>query len=120
MLRAKKQKKVILAQDAKFKCLLKNGTFADTLADSGLLNETAKNKEIEVVVSVEFNEATYTTGDTTAGYRPMNMLYTAKEDKKGKGECFILVPKTPIPSDVGDVWGRVDHVTAICQRLGAR
>lgn len=86
MLRAKKKKKVVQAQDAKFICLLKSGTFADTLADSGLLNETVKNKEIEVVVSVAFNDVTYATGDTTAGYRPLNMLYTAKEDKKGKAK----------------------------------
>ena len=54
---------------------VKAGDFSDEWADEGLIDETVKDKEIAMTVAVSVDVTPYST--------TKNMLYRAKEGKKG-------------------------------------
>ncbi len=66
---------IVPAQTAKFTMKLHNGSFAPTLADSGLKNATVKKKPITLTVSVIFNKTLFQTQKSG--------LYTATINRSG-------------------------------------
>ncbi len=87
MMRMKKKKKQVLAQDAKFTCLMKNGTFGTTLSASGLLNESLVS-QVSIEVSIAFNGVLHAAG-SQAGTAALSMSY---KGKAGVGGAAKMVP----------------------------
>jgi len=75
-LSVKKKKSLVPAQAAPFQINLKNGTFASTLTDEGLTNETTRAKSVNVPVTFLFN------GQEFRKTQPQS--YSAKAGSSGK------------------------------------
>jgi hypothetical protein len=71
----KSKKGVVAKQTGKFSATFKNGTFATTLASSGLTDATAKKVPVTVVFTLTFNGTIYQTSKA--------MTYTATKGKTG-------------------------------------
>ncbi len=77
-LTVKSRNGVVAEQRSPFKASLKNGNFAEALADDGLLNENVSNAPRQIPVTLQY-------GDDFADV-VQGVLYTGKLDKSGKAK----------------------------------